>query len=102
MESVTYGSHVHFGKVSARQPCSQESVIEKLCPPNPSTGIFQWSNSTRKLVTRTNFKDSQVYKDKQLRFVGHMTEMSHGLLICESHNISNSFGFELPMGIFPK
>jgi len=81
---------------------TQEGVVEKLCSPDPSKGIFHWSDSTRDLVRRTNFKDSDVLEDKQLHFVGYMTETSHGLMICESHNVSKSFGFELPMGIFPK
>jgi hypothetical protein len=68
MESVMYGSHVNFGKVSARQPCTQEGVIEKLCSPNPSTGIFHWSNSTRNLVTRTNFKDSHFFQRQAAAF----------------------------------
>jgi hypothetical protein len=81
---------------------TQEGVVEKLCSPNPSKGIFHWSDSTRHLVERTNFKDSDVFEDKQLHFVGYLMETCHGMLICESHNVSKSLGFELPMGIFPK
>jgi hypothetical protein len=53
-------------------------------------------------VERTNFKDADMFKDKQLNFVGYLTGTCHGMLICESHNVSKSLGFELPMGIFPK
>jgi hypothetical protein len=58
---------------------TQEGIVEKLCSPDPSKGIFHWSKSTRHLVERTNFKDSDVFEDKQLHFVGYLTETCHGM-----------------------
>lgn len=81
---------------------TQPGVVEKLCSSEADKGIFHWSNATKELVGRTNFKDSDVFEHKQLQYVGYLTEISHGMLICDRNNVSKSFGCETPLGLFPQ
>ncbi len=73
-------------------------------PISPSTqgcdGIFLWSDVMLHRIGEIKFLGAKVLADKQLHMVGYMIELCYDLALSSDHNISESAGFETPLGFW--
>jgi hypothetical protein len=64
------------------------------------SGIFIWSNEMLERIGAVNFAGAKDLKDKQLHMVGYLCELVYDLALAPCDNVSQSPGFETPLGIF--
>jgi hypothetical protein len=63
-------------------------------------GIFLWSDVMLHRIGEIKFPGAKVLADKQLHMVGYMIELCYDLALSSDHNISESAGFETPLGFW--
>jgi hypothetical protein len=78
---------------------SRKQNIEALHRTDGS-GIFVWSKEMLELIGKVNFANANDLKAKQLHMVGYLCELVYDLVLTPDDNVSQSPGFETPLGIF--
>ena len=71
--------------------------VETLCAKNQ--GIFVWQDLHMQKLHRLKWKDESLIA-KQLHMIAYSVELFYDLCIDVDDNISESAGFETPLGIF--
>jgi len=61
-------------------------------------GVCSWTKDVLEKVDKTNFKGATSLQDKQLHIVGYLIELVYDLAISSKENVSESPGFETPLG----
>ncbi len=64
------------------------------------SGIFAWSTEMLDQIGTVNFANAKDLKAKQLHMVGYLCELVHDLALAPGDDVSQSPGFETPLGIF--
>ena len=65
--------------------------------------VFDWSNIAIKKIMQVNFSSgSKGLFAKQLTMVAYLCELAYDLSLSKEYNVSESPGFETPLGIFGK
>ena len=62
-------------------------------------GIFHWNESIMKCIDETKFNGTMRIQQKQLNFVGYMSEWVYDLCLSPMSNVSSSAGFEVCLGV---
>jgi hypothetical protein len=78
---------------------SRSESIEALHRTDGS-GIFVWSAEMLERIGAVNFQNAKDLKAKQLHMVGYLCELVYDLALAPGDNVSQSPGFETPLGIF--
>ena len=63
-------------------------------------GIFVWSKEMLERIGAVNFSNAKDLQAKQLHMVGNLCELVYDLALSPGDNVSQSPGFETPLGIF--
>jgi hypothetical protein len=63
-------------------------------------GIFVWSEEIIERIGAVNFANAKDLKAKQLHMVGYLCELVYDLALAPGDNVSQSPGFETPLGVF--
>ena len=71
-----------------------------ICASERSKGILVWPKLDRKSINEIKFAGASTLEAKQLHMVGYLFELGYDLMIAPSANVSESAGFETPLGIF--
>ena len=77
----------------------EEKNIEAIHQTDGS-GIFIWTPEMLQRISTVNFANSKDIKAKQLHMVGYLCELVYDLGLAPGDNVSQSPGFETPLGIF--
>ncbi len=64
------------------------------------SGIFVWSKEMLERICAVNFQKAKDLEAKQLHMVGYLCELVYDLALTPDDNVSQSPGFETPLGIF--
>jgi hypothetical protein len=64
------------------------------------SGIFVWSKEVLERIGAVNFSGAKDLEAKQLHMVGYLCELVYDLALAPDDNVSQSPGFETPLGIF--
>ena len=78
---------------------SRKEKLEALHQTDGS-GIFVWSKEMLERIGVVNFPNAKDLKAKQLHMVGYLCELIYDLALTPGNNVSQSPGFETPLGIF--
>jgi hypothetical protein len=78
---------------------SRRESIEALHQTDGS-GIFVWSKEVLERIGAVNFSGAKDLEAKQLHMVGYLCELVYDLALAPDQNVSQSPGFETPLGIF--
>jgi hypothetical protein len=78
---------------------SRKENIEALHQTDGS-GLFAWSPEMLERIGNVNFANAKDIKAKQLHMVGYLCELVYDLALTPGDNVSQSPGFETPLGIF--
>jgi hypothetical protein len=78
---------------------SRKENIEALHQTDGS-GLFAWSPEMLERIGTVNFANAKDIKAKQLHMVGYLCELVYDLALTPGDNVSQSPGFETPLGIF--
>jgi hypothetical protein len=62
--------------------------------------IFSWDSACINGLQKLNFREGTPLEDKQLHMVGYLAELCYDLALAPKDNVSESPGFETPLGIF--
>jgi hypothetical protein len=65
-----------------------------------NSGIFNWPDELLKNIEKVNFAGTRSIKEKQLHMVAYLCELAYDIALGSDHNVSESPGFEMPLGIF--
>jgi len=79
------------------------AAVRALCDTNASRGLLSWRPIHMNRIRAVKFRGGGVNdQDKQLHMVGYLFELIFDLMIAPKDNLSESPGFETPLGVFPK
>ena len=70
---------------------------KKLCSVGEDA-LCHWAEDVLEKVEKTNFRGATSLQDKQLHVVGYLIELVYDLAISSQDNVSESPGFETPLG----
>jgi hypothetical protein len=62
--------------------------------------LFVWSQSDMKSLKAVGFAGNPSIGDRQLHLIGYLCEIGYDLALAPDNNMSESPGFETPLGIF--
>ena len=62
------------------------------------SGLLLWKPAMLEQIKQVNFKNSQSLEDKQYHMALYLIELFYNLAIGNTNNISESPGFEVPLG----
>lgn len=80
---------------------SDTAAVKALCDTNASRGLLSWRPIHMQRIRLINFKGAHdKVQDKQLHMVGYLFELIFDLMLAPSINLSQSPGFETPLGVF--
>ena len=78
---------------------SRKENLEALLQTDGS-GTFVWTPEMLERIDAVNFQNSKDLEAKQLHMVGCLSELVYDLALAPGDNVSQSPGFETPLGIF--
>ncbi len=70
-----------------------------LCSPE-ATGVLVWSKTALDHLSDVNFPGCASLTDKRRVMASYLFELVYELCIAPDHNVSQSPGFETPLGVF--
>jgi uncharacterized CHY-type Zn-finger protein len=77
---------------------TKSETASTLCSDQKTEGIFVWQDNIMEIICRSGGDTST--QDKQLDYVGYLTELVYDVMIAPGHNVSDAAGFEKPLGFF--
>jgi len=69
-----------------------------VCP--SAAGVLNWTTASLQLTNKVKFAGCQSLHEKQLRMVSYLFELGYELCLAPAHDVSESPGFETPLGVF--
>jgi hypothetical protein len=92
----------YFNKLQQYSAISfRRSETDALCS-TEGEGLFSWPSDMMKALKKVNFRGlaADDIHGRQLEMIGYFFELVYDLSLSPEHNVSESPGFETPLGIF--